>query len=129
MFYVDYRECVIHEISEEDVINQFADATTSPRGVMPRYFFEDGAIWRWSAFGHREHVEDISKSDAHKKLLGWAINDAVDQYSILIHPTKKDALQEIQDFIDDMGGWDLDDERDVEARNRYIELLKRESGN
>lgn len=126
MFYFDRENFRIVELSAEDVIHQFGEEFTTPYGVGPRYFWEDGYIWTWYAGGKRTRNFECTEEEAKAYFLKWAIENAENDTTnghLLIYETKQQVLDDIRKEIED-DVWDLEDAWDIEIRNKLIQVLE-----
>lgn len=125
MFYFDRNNFRIVELSEEDVIHQFSEEFTTPYGVGPRYFWEDGYIWTWYAGGKRTRNFECTEEEAKAYFLKWAIENAANDTNgwTLIYETKQEVIDDIRKEIED-DVWDLEDAWDIEIRNKLIRVLE-----
>lgn len=126
MFYFDRNNFRIVELSAEDVIHQFGEEFTTPYGVGPRYFWEDGYIWTWYAGGKRTRNFECTEEEAKAYFLKWAIENAANDTTnghLLIYETKQQVLDDIRKEIED-DVWDLEDAWDIEIRNKLIQVLE-----
>lgn len=108
MFYLN-REFKIVEISREDIIHEFSETTTSPRGVMPKYFYEDGAIWNWGYGGSNlTKYRDCGEEEAKAILYSFAVDDAAEFHNVYFYKT----LDELETYIKIL----IEDEEDEDIK-------------
>lgn len=127
MFYFDRDNFRIVELSEEDVIHQFGEETTTPLGIGKKYFFEDGYIWTWYAGGKRSRNFECTEEEAKAYFLKWAIENAANDTTngwTLIYKTKQEVLDNIRKEVEEESMWDLEDAWDIEIRNKLIQALE-----
>ncbi len=115
MFYLDNRQFKIVEISRKDIIHEFSEKTTSPRGVEPIYFYEDGALCRWSIDGKKIRLQECSGAKAESILYSYAEGDAADLHNIYFYNTLDELKAYIRLLIEDCA--------ETEEEKRYLEKL------
>ena len=124
-YYFDRQNFRIVEATADEIIHTFSEETTSPRGIEPKFFYEDGSLWYWTARGERHHFKGCTKEEAEQQLLSWAIADASNcEYSTSIYPSKQEVLDDLKNELEDEGRWDLEDAWDVEIRAKLNQVLE-----
>lgn len=101
MFYLNHEFKII-EISRENIIHEFSEKTTSPRGVMAKYFYENGAIWKWGYCGNNlTKYRDCSECEAKDILYSFAVNDAAELHNVYFYETLDELGTYIKVLIED----------------------------
>lgn len=113
MFYLDNHQFEIVEISREDIIHEFSEKTTSPRGVEPIYFYEDGAWCRWNIGGKKTRLQECS--EAEDILYSYAVGDAADLHNTYFY----DTLDELKAYIKLL----IEDDVETEEEKQLLEKL------
>ena len=105
VFTVEYGEVVEHILA--DLCREYADKTTSPRGVEPCFHVRDSELWAWENGGNHPTLvmEFDNKEEAeHALLLSFRYDLYSGDNNPCVFDTREEAeekMRELQEELDD----------------------------
>lgn len=85
---------VIKEISLLRVLNDYGLECNTPKGIVPKFFYADGAVWEWQYDGHAHKVKDADAVSGFKTLIDYALFD-LDQNTNVCWAWNREELEEL----------------------------------
>lgn len=124
-YYFDHVNYCIVEMSAQEVIFKFAEQTTTPLGVQPKFFYSDDQILSWEPNGRTSYIRNCAEYESEELLVSWAIEDALNlDQPVHIFQTKQQVLDFIQKDIENESMWDMDSQHDVSTIEKLKTFLK-----
>ena len=85
---------VIKEITLLQVLNNYGLECPTRKGIVPKFFYADGAVWEWRHDGCAYKVKDADAVSGFKTLIDYALFD-LDQNTNVCWAWNREELEEL----------------------------------
>ena len=102
VFTIEDSEVVEHTLS--DLCEDYADETTTPHGVMPRFHVRDNELWDWGFDGHHPrqvYVFDTEEEAEHALNLVHKYDLYTGDNNPIVYDNRAEAESALRDLLAD----------------------------
>lgn len=85
---------VIKEITLLQVLNNYGLECPTRKGIVPKFFYADSAVWEWRHDGCAHKVKDADAVSSFKTLIDYALFD-LDQNTNVCWAWNREELEEL----------------------------------